>query len=201
MSFELLVTDEAVCTDRNPSDPKAKVVPCTSPEAGYQVVGKGAPISAEDAHRFGVKTKKVEESNYTLRLDSHTIARTPEDKAYAATLPQPGLVAARAETIRSSAALSVASLGNAAAAKAAEADEEAKKADEAADKKLKATLDTKAPALPKAEKTTAPAATGTPAERAAARKEAAAAKKAAAAEKKAAKKAAADAKKAAKATG
>jgi colicin import membrane protein len=189
MTFDLLLTDEPVCTDRDPSDPKAKVVACTSPEAAYQVVGKGAPISAEDAARFGAKTKKHDETNYTLRLDGSTIARTPEDKAYAATLPQPGLVMARAESIRSSAALSVASLGTAAAANAAAAEEEAKKADALADKKLKAALDNKAaPALPKAEKTTAPA--GTKAEKAAAKKEAAAAKKAAAAEAKAAKEAA-----------
>jgi len=188
MSFDLLLTDEAVCTDKHPNDPKAKVVACTSPEAAYQVVGKGAPISADDAARFGVKTKKADASSYTLRLDSHTIARTPEEKVFAATQPQPGLQMARAEQIRTSASLAVASLGTAAAAQADAAAEEAKKADELADKKLKATLETKAaPAMPKADRATATAD----------KKEAAAAKKAAAAEKKAAKAAA----KAAKANG
>ena len=140
MSFDLLLTDEAVCLDKQPGDPSAKVVPCTSEKAAFQLVGKGSPISAEDAERFGVKTKKADVTDFTLKLDGSTIARTPEEKAYAMTLPQPGLVAARAEQIRASAAMSVASLTNAEAAKGAKASEEAKKAEAENDKKLKATL-------------------------------------------------------------
>jgi len=161
MALELLVTDEAVCLDKQPGDPGAKVVPCTSEKAAYQLVGKGSPISSEDADRFGVKTKKAEATNYTLRLDGSTIARTPEDKAFAMTLPQPGLVLAKAEQIRSAAALSVASLTAAEAAKATDADAEAKKADAEADKKLKAKGETKKakPARKRAAKKPAKAAT------------------------------------------
>jgi hypothetical protein len=169
MSFELLLTDEAVCTDKHPSDPKAKVVACGSAEAAFQVVGKGAPIAAADAERFGVKTTKADATNYTLRIDSHTIARTPEEKAFAATQPQPGLQLARGEQIRTSANLALASLASTDAAAAQEADAEAKKDNEAADKKLKAKLEdksatrkkapkaTKAPRAKRAKKTTKPA--------------------------------------------
>lgn len=164
MSFDLLLTDEAICLDKHPQDAEAKVVSCTSVEAAFQLAGKGTPISAEDAARFGVKTTKAEATNYTLRLDSHTIARTPEEKAYAATQAQPGLVMAQAEQIRQSAALSVAALGTAAAAKNADAAAAAKKEDEKADAKVKASLE-KAPRKTSAKstrKTTARKTTKTP---------------------------------------
>ncbi len=156
MALELLITDEAVCLDKAPGEPGAKVVPCNSEKAAYQVVAKGTPISKEDADRFGVKTKKADADNYTLRIDSHTIARTPEEKAYALTQPQPGLVMARTEQIRSAAALSVASLAAAEAAKATDATEESKKAAAEEDKKLKAKIEDKSakPARkPRAKKT------------------------------------------------
>jgi len=140
MSFDLLLTEEAVCLDKAPGDPEAKVVACGSSEAAYQMVAKGAPISAADAARFGIKTKKAELANYTLKLDGSTIAITPEDKAYAATLPQPGLQLARAEQIRTSAALSVASLNTVASAASADAAAEAKKDTDEADEKLKTSL-------------------------------------------------------------
>lgn len=149
MALELLLTDEAVCLDKPPADPSAKVVKCNTPEAAFQLVGKGAPISADDAARFGVKTKKAEETNFTLRMDSHTIARTPEEKAYAMTQPQPGLVAARAEQIRSAANLAVASLVREDQAKATEATAEAKKAEEGENKKLKAKLANKTAKAPR----------------------------------------------------
>lgn len=149
MSFDLLLTDEAVCLDKHPSDPEAKVVACTSDKAAYQMAAKGTPISAEDAARLGVKTTKADLPNYTLRLDSHTIARTPEDKAFALTQPQPGLVAARAEQIRASAALSVAALTTAQARDAVDATAEARKTDEEANKKIKAKLEAKTPAKPR----------------------------------------------------
>lgn len=139
MSFELLLTEDAICTDKD-----GKVVACDSEDAAFQVVGKGAPISAEDAARYGAKTKKADTTNYTLRIDSHTIARTPEEKAFAATQPQMGLQLAKAEEIRTSANLAVASLNSAAAAKAAEAAEEAAKTDAEADKKAKAAFEGKA---------------------------------------------------------
>ena len=151
MSFDIQVTDEAVCTDKNPSAPDAKVVKCDSPEAAYQLVAKGSPISEMDAKRLGIKTKPGELAGYTLLVDSHTIARTPEEKAYAMTQPQPGLVRARAEQIRSAAALEVTSLTTADQAKAYEAGEESKKADALADKKLKADLENKADKPSKAE--------------------------------------------------
>ena len=185
MSFELLTTDEAVCTDKNPSAPDAKVVKCDSPEAAFQLVGKGSPISAADAKRFGVKTKPGELAGYTLLVDSHTIARTPEEKAYAMTQPQPGLVRARAEQIRSAASLEVASLTAADQTKAFEAGEESKKADALADKKLKVGLENKSDK-------------GTSSTKAERMSEAKAAKQTAADEKKTAKQAAADEKKAAK---
>lgn len=150
MSFDLLLTEEAVCLDKHPGEADAKVVPCTSEKAAYQMVAKGAPISAADAARFGIKTTKADTSNYTLRIDSHTIARTPEEKAYAASQPQPGLINAQAEQIRQSAALSVASLATAANAQAADAAAEAKKADEKADEKVKAALATKPAKAPRA---------------------------------------------------
>lgn len=143
MTLDLLITDEAVCLDKPPADPGAKVVPCTSEKAAYQLVGKGSPISSADAERFGVKTAKADTTNYTLRLDSHTIARTPEEKAYALTQPQPGLVAARAEQIRSAANLAVTALTREDQAKATEVAAEAKKADEGENKKLKAKLENK----------------------------------------------------------
>ena len=135
--FELLLTADAVCTDKHPSDPAAKVVACGSAEAGYQVVGKGAPISAADAERYGVKTTKAD-ANYTLRLDSHTIAITPEDKAHAATQPQFGLQIAQAEHIRTAGELALASLTTANAATAAATADDAKKADAKTNKKLAA---------------------------------------------------------------
>jgi len=144
MSFDLLLTTEAVCLDKHPGDPDAKVVPCTSEKAAYQMAAKGTPIAAADAERLGIKTEKADATNYTLRLDSHTIARTPEEKAFALTQPQPGLVLAQAEAIRASAALSVAALSTQANAQQAEATAEAKKTDDAADKKIKASLKTKA---------------------------------------------------------
>lgn len=150
MSFELLVTEEAVCTDKHPSDPAAKIVACSSPEAGYQVFGKGALISADDAKRYGVKASPATPT-YTLRLDSHTIAHTPEDKAYAATQPQFGLQMAKAEHIRTAADLAVASQATATAATAAAAAEDAKKDTDAADKKAKAALE-KTAAAPKVAK-------------------------------------------------
>lgn len=153
MSFDLLLTDEAVCLDKAPGDPEAKVVACDSEKAAYQLVGKGQPISEYDASRFGVKTTKADATNYTLRIDSHTIARTPEDKAFALTQPQPGLVAAQAEQIRASAALGVAALTSAHNAATVDAANEAKKTDEEADKKIKANLAAKAAEKPKAQKT------------------------------------------------
>lgn len=143
MALELLVTEEAICLDKAPGEPGAKVVACNSEKAAYQLVAKGTPISQEDADRFGVKTKKADLANYTLRIDSHTIARTPEDKAFALTQPQPGLVMAKTEQIRSAAALAVASLATAEAAKAADATEESKQAAAEEDKKLKAKLEDK----------------------------------------------------------
>jgi hypothetical protein len=137
MALELLIADEAVCLDKAPGDPKAKVVKCDSLQAAYQVVGKGAPISADDAKKFGVKTKPAEATG-TLRLDGSTIARTPEDKKYAATLPQPALMAARAEQMRTAANLSIAALVAEDQAKGRAADEEAKEADTASTKKLAA---------------------------------------------------------------
>ncbi len=144
MTLELQVTDEAICLDKQPGDPTAKVVKCDSPEAAFQMAAKGSPISADDAKRLGIKTKPGELAGYTLLIDSHTIARTPEDKAYAMTQPQPGLVRARAEQIRSAAAVAVASLTTADQAKSLEAAEESKKTDEASTKKLKADLENKA---------------------------------------------------------
>ncbi len=144
MSFDLQVTDEAICLDKQPGDPTAKVVKCSSPEAAFQMVAKGSPISADDAKRLGIKTTSAELAGWTLLIDSHTIARTPEDKAYAMTQPQPGLVRARAEQIRSAAAVAVASLTTADQAKSLEAAEESKKTDEASTKKLKADLENKA---------------------------------------------------------
>ena len=144
MSFDIQVTDEAVCTDKNPSAPDAKVVKCDSPEAAYQLVAKGSPISEMDAKRLGIKTKPGELAGYTLLVDSHTIARTPEEKAYAMSQPQPGLIRARAEQIRSAAAVEIASLTTADQARSLESDEESKKADALADKKLKADLENKA---------------------------------------------------------
>lgn len=143
MALDLLLTAEAVCLDKHPNDPKAKIVACTSPEAAFQLVGEGTPISAEDAEKFGVKTKKAE-ATATLRIDSHTIAKTPEDKEFAATQPQPALTAARAEHMRTAAGLSVASAIAADYAKTAETAEDSKKADAAANKKLKAKTENKA---------------------------------------------------------
>ena len=151
MSFDIQVTDEAVCTDKNPSAPDAKVVKCDSPEAAYQIAAKGSPISEMDAKRLGIKTKPGELAAYTLLLDSHTIARTPEDKAYAMSQPQPGLIRARAEQIRSAAALEVASLTTADQARSLESEEESKKADALADKKLKAGLENKTYKAPASE--------------------------------------------------
>lgn len=138
MALELLIADEAVCLDKAPGDPKAKVVKCDSPQAAYQIVGKGAPVSADDAKKFGVKTKPYEATG-TLRLDSHTIARTPEDKKFALTQPQPALTAARAEGMRTAANLSISSLVAEDQAKATEADAAAKEDDADTTKKLAAT--------------------------------------------------------------
>jgi hypothetical protein len=128
MALELLIANEAVCLDKAPGDPKAKVVKCDSPQAAYQVVGKGSPISSDDAKRLGVKTKPAEATG-TLRLDGSTIARTPEDKKYAATLPQPALTAARAENMRAAANLAISSLVAEDQAKARAANEEEAESD------------------------------------------------------------------------
>jgi hypothetical protein len=158
MALELLITDEAVCLDKQPGEPGAKVVSCTSDKAAFQLVGKGSPISKADADRFGVKTKNAETSRVTLKVDSHTIARTPEEKAFALTQPQPQLTAARAENMRSAANLAIASMAAEDQAKSAEADEEAKKEDEAANKKLKTKTEnksaTKTPRKARAKKST-----------------------------------------------
>lgn len=140
---ELLLTEEAVCLDKAPGDPTAKVVPCGSDAAAYQIAGKGSAISAADAERFKVKTKKAESASTQLMIDGSTIAKTPEDKAYAATLPQPHLQRARAESIRAAAEAEIYSLALADAAAAAEAAEKAKKADEDTAKKLTAKSDKK----------------------------------------------------------
>jgi hypothetical protein len=137
MALELLIADEAVCLDKAPGDPKGKVVKCDSPQAAYQVIGKGAPISADDAKKFGVKTKPAEAAA-TLRIDSHTIARTPEEKKFAATQPQPALMAARAENMRAAANLTISSLVAEDQAKGRAVEEEAKAEDTATTKKLAA---------------------------------------------------------------
>ena len=137
MALELLIADEAVCLDKAPGDPKAKRVKCDSPEAAYQIVGKGAPISAEDAKTHGVKTKPYEATT-TLRLDSHTIARTPEDKKFALTQPQPTLTAARAEAMRTAANASISTMVAEDQALSRELDEAAKEDDAADAKKVSA---------------------------------------------------------------
>lgn len=154
MALDLLITKEAVCVDKHPGDPGAKVVACTSDKAAFQLAAKGTPISQEDADRLGIDTEKAELGNYTLRLDSHTIARTPEEKAWAATQPQWGLVQARTDQIRSAAALTVASLAMAELAKAAPDGEQKKADDEATAKAKEAAESKKAPKPAKAEKAT-----------------------------------------------